>query len=274
MEAVGGWACGSASDTGRRRRNEDALLAGPLVFAVADGMGGHEAGDLAARIVVEHLGSLDPTVPLQRHALMDEVRRANRAIAATAATAGTEMGTTITGLAMMDGDPDRLLVFNVGDSRVYRMRSGFLTQLTRDHSVVQELIDRGVLTHQEVAHHPERSVITRSLGYPTDPEIDWWLERPAPGDRYLITSDGLTNELDPMAIGRLLDRTPSSQRCADDLVAAALEAGGRDNITVIVVDRVGSLHRTDASIDADTAPRSLVEATAPAASPSPEPKHP
>lgn len=275
MGAITGWACGSTSDTGRRRpRNEDALLAGPVVFAVADGMGGHEAGDLAALTAVEHLGSLDPTRPLQRHALLDELRRANQAIAAAAAAASSQMGTTITGIAVMDGDPDRLLVFNVGDSRVYRMRAGFLTQLTRDHSVVQELVDAGVLAPQEVAHHPDRHVLTRSLGCPTDPEIDWWLERPARGDRYLIASDGLTNELNSFAIGGILDRESSPQRCADALIAAALEAGGRDNITVIVVDRVTSLHHTDASFDADTAPRTLLEVTVPAALPGPAPQNP
>lgn len=234
---------GSATDRGRvRALNEDALLAHPPVFLVADGMGGHEAGDVASRLAVEEfakLAGLTTVDPADLHACF---RRAAQRI--RAAFERREGGTTVAGVAF--GETDGVahwLVFNVGDSRVYRWSGGELAQLTVDHSVVQELVDSGSLSRAAAEHHPERHVLTRALGTGADPEPDYWMLPAQPGDRILVCSDGVTGELAPADLAAVLARTEGAGAAAVELVRRAVEAGGRDNATAVVVDAAPSTER-------------------------------
>ena len=228
---------GSATDRGRvRQLNEDSLLAYPPVFLVADGMGGHAAGDLASRLAVEEFSQLAG----RSTASADEVHACFRRMAlrlrATVTTDRTA-GTTVAGVVIAASDGGSYwLVFNIGDSRVYRLAGGDLTQISVDHSVVQELVDSGAINADEARGHPERHVITRAVGMAEEPEPDYWLIPAGTADRLLICSDGLTSELDDDAILRVLVSVGDPQEAATTLVAEALAAGGRDNITAVVVD--------------------------------------
>jgi PPM family protein phosphatase len=228
---------GSATDRGRvRRLNEDAMLAEAPVFLVADGMGGHAAGDVASRVTVEEFAVLAGRPSVTHEDVQGCFVRAAERIRATVG-AGRTAGTTVAGVALapQDGDP-YWLVFNVGDSRVYRLADGSLEQVSVDHSVVQELVDAGRIAPHEAAGHPERHVITRAVGTGALPNPDYWLLPAGPADRMLLCSDGLTQELDDDAIRYLLMDQPEPQTAAQILVQAAVEAGGRDNVTVVVVD--------------------------------------
>ncbi len=240
-----------------RSRNEDALVAGPSIFAVADGMGGHDAGDVASAMTIETLSSLAAT-ELDRSALLDAVRSANRAVTAEGARLANGMGTTLTGLAVTseNGRAVDVVVFNVGDSRTYALHHGRLERLTHDHSVVQELVDAGRLSADEAERHPDRNVITRSLGAEPSVEIDWVARKPRQGDRYLVCSDGLTKEVAENELAAVLAQVPEPQVAADLLLAAALQSGGRDNVTAIVVDVVAVTEpAVRTGLDDDTAPR-------------------
>ena len=228
---------GSATDRGRVREvNEDALLAYPPVFLVADGMGGHDAGDLASRIAVEEFAQLAG----QPAASSDDVHacfsRTSTRIR-TEFTRGRQGGTTVAGVAVTEHDGGWYwLVFNVGDSRVYRWSDGALTQVSVDHSVVQELMDAGDLTPAAARRHPERHVLTRALGTGEPPEPDYWLLPAGVDDRLLICTDGLTRELTDAEIGAVLHGVDDPQDAAARLVQEALARGGRDNVSAVVVD--------------------------------------
>lgn len=253
---------GAATHPGRvRSRNEDAMLNGPYVFAVADGMGGHDAGDVAARTLVSTLEPVAHNSRLARRDVLSAIRTGDDRIHELARTTTSGMGTTITGVALTGGDDHPLLVFNVGDSRVYRLRGDTLSRLTHDHSVVQELIDAGVISTEAARTHPERNVITRAIGTGERPDIDWWQLRPSKGDRMLITSDGLLRELEMGEITSILLTSENPQQAADALVDAAVEAGGRDNITVVVIDikDTGPVTWSDDGLDVDTADRPLTQ---------------
>jgi PPM family protein phosphatase len=232
---------GSATSVGRvRDHNEDALLDEGLVFAVADGMGGHAAGEVASRIAVEALGHLVDHPPSRADDVAAVLREANDGILRSQEHDPGQrgMGTTVTGLTVLDpgsGDGEQWLVFNIGDSRVYRVAGDRIDQLTRDHSEVRELLDAGLIDEEEAARHPMRNIITRSLGSGHAPEPDVWVRPPEPGERYLVCSDGLSNELDDAEILRVVLEHPEPQAAADELVAAAVRAGGRDNVSVVVV---------------------------------------
>lgn len=253
-------AWGAATHTGRRARNEDSYLANPPLFAVADGMGGHAAGDVASRMAVDALERAAASLPLTRPSVLGAIRDADRSIHEHAATASSVgMGTTLCGVAFTGGDgSDQVVVFNVGDSRAYRLRGALLERLTHDHSVVQELIDAGRLQDGKEHTHPERHVITRSLGSDELLEIDWVSQLPHAGDRYLVTSDGLTKELRDEAIADLLRSGEGPQPVADLLVEHTVSLGARDNVTVVVVDvlavRPGPTSHQD-HLDGDTNPR-------------------
>ncbi|HEY2277786.1 MAG TPA: protein phosphatase 2C domain-containing protein [Streptosporangiaceae bacterium] len=225
---------GAATSTGRVRQfNEDSYLARPPLYAIADGMGGHAAGDLASALAIETLTECAREGPLSVPAVLAALEAADQAIARHE-PAG--MGTTVTGLASLETAGDHhLMVFNVGDSRVYRFAGGHLDQVTVDHSEVQELVRAGKLTRDQARTHPRRNVITRALGSGRPLRADHWLLPAIAGDRYLLCSDGLSGELpDDLILPLLAGAGP--QQAATALVDAANDAGGRDNITVIVVD--------------------------------------
>ncbi len=232
---------GAASHTGLvRERNEDSALITQDVFAVADGMGGHAAGDVASRIAVAALMRLAAQQNVASSAdVLAAIAESNRDIldAVDADGRQTGMGTTLTGVAIIDrgGDPS-WAVFNVGDSRVYRFADDTLTQVTTDHSEVEELVAAGRLTQAEAKFYARRNVVTRSLGTQPAPRPDVWTIAPDGPERFLICSDGLTLELDDTEIAEVLRSEPQAQRAADRLVAEALAAGGRDNVTVLVID--------------------------------------
>jgi serine/threonine protein phosphatase PrpC len=231
---------GTATDVGRvRSLNEDSLLAVPTLFVVADGMGGHAAGEVASRLAVGEFARLAEQAPVSADDLAETVRLANEHILTEGAERGDRygMGTTLTGVGVVSTeDGEQLAVFNVGDSRVYRFSEGRLDQVTVDHSAVQELVDAGRLTPQAARTHPRRNVVTRSLGSQPSPAPDVWLVPPVAGDRFLVCSDGLTGELEDPAIAELLGASPDPQAAADELVRQAVAAGGHDNVTVVVLD--------------------------------------
>jgi protein phosphatase len=226
---------GVDTSVGRVRRvNEDSYLAVPPIYAVADGMGGHGSGDVASRLAVEVLARSVMLRPLFTEAVLHALEEANRVIVEH--DGPNRMGTTVTGLAGLETmGGDRLMVFNVGDSRVYRLGADRIEQLTVDHSEVQELVLAGVLTPEQARTHPRRNVVTRALGGGLELVADHWLVPATGGDRFLICSDGLFGELPDEAMAPLL-AIADPQRAAETLVAAANDAGGHDNITALVVD--------------------------------------
>jgi protein phosphatase len=246
---------GAATSVGRVRQvNEDSYLAVPPLFVVADGMGGHGAGDLASRIAIEEMSACAALRPLFAEAVLTSLEQANRHIIER--DAANRMGTTVTGLAALEtAGGDHLMVFNIGDSRVYRLTGNRFEQLTVDHSEVQELVLAGVITREQARTHPRRNVVTRALGSDTGLLPDHWLLPAIGGDRYLICSDGLFSELPDEVILPLLS-VGSPQQAAEALVAAANDAGGRDNVTVIVVD----IDSDDDGVDEATLPREVLTA--------------
>lgn len=248
---------GSATDRGRvRSLNEDSLLACPPVFLVADGMGGHDAGNVASRIVVDAFSALvghDTATPDAVHDAF-----ANAGVRMRETLGARLGGTTVAGVAVTEVDgAEYWLIFNIGDSRVYRVSDGSLAQVSVDHSVVQELIDTGEITAADARVHPERHVITRAVGTGSEPDPDYWLLPVAAHDRLMLCSDGLTSELDDPTILQALTTLDDPQQAADWLVGAAVEAGGRDNVTVVVVDVAST--RADLPIDDATVTRGSLE---------------
>jgi serine/threonine protein phosphatase PrpC len=235
---------GSATDTGRvRARNEDAVLAQAPVFLVADGMGGHLGGEVASQMTVDTFREIlgRPTlVAADIPALLQDANEAIR-LRARVDPAVSDMGTTAVGLAMVTEDGgDYWLAFNVGDSRIYRLQGGVLHQITVDHSYVQDLVAAGRIAPEEARTHPERNIVTRVLGVQDHPVPDFWVFPPEPGERFLICSDGLTGELDDDVLAHLLSVDAPPFELARLLVETANRAGGRDNISVIVVDVAGA----------------------------------
>ena len=229
-------AWGSATDTGKvRTLNEDALMALSPIFLVADGMGGHDSGDVASRIVVDECSVLvgRPFVTIED--LEGCFQRAATRMRET--LTGRHGGATVAGAAIaMHDDAAYWLVFNIGDSRVYRMVDGELAQVSVDHSVVQELLDAGSLSIDDAPAHADRHVVTRALATDSVSEPDYWMIPATRDDRLLICSDGLTDELTDAQVHAILSTVTDAQDAAEALVAAALEAGGRDNVSVVVVD--------------------------------------
>jgi len=218
----------------RRRRNEDAHVVQPPLFAVADGMGGAQAGEIASRIAAAALRDSDAETG--EDAVVALIQEANRRVYEAAASddARAGMGTTMTA-ALVEGHAVR--IGHVGDSRAYRVRDGVLEQLTEDHSLVAELVRSGKLSPEEADVHPQRSVITRVLG--TDPEVDvdTFDVESRPGDLFMICSDGLTSMVDDDAILAVLQqRGRTLEQRARGLVDAANRGGGEDNITVILFE--------------------------------------
>jgi protein phosphatase len=222
------------TDTGRQRReNEDSAYVRAPVFVVADGMGGAQAGEVASRIAIEAFehGLPDSGSPEER--LADRVREANRQIYdRSRAEHGREgMGTTLTAAYVDDA---QLAIAHVGDSRAYLFRDGELTRLTQDHSLVDELVRQGKLTEEQAAEHPQRSIITRALGPERDVDVDTWTYPVRAGDVLLLCSDGLTSMIGEERIAEILASVESLDEVGTRLIREANEAGGRDNITVVL----------------------------------------
>jgi serine/threonine protein phosphatase PrpC len=230
--------CGVRSDIGLQREdNEDAAYAGARLLAVADGMGGHAAGEVASAAVIEALRPLDTQVPAGEmlNALDHAVRRANSAlrdiVKANPSLSG--MGTTLTAL-LWSGS--QLGLVHIGDSRAYLVRDGEVFQITNDHTIVQSLLDDGKITAEEVASHPQRMLLLRALTGDHDSGPDLQLRQTRPGDRYLLCSDGLHTVVAAAAITRILLTVADPDKAAADLMALAMEGGAPDNITCIVAD--------------------------------------
>lgn len=235
---TGRW--GTATDTGAvRRHNEDSLLASPPIFLVADGMGGHDAGDVASAMVVASFAGLLGRPMVSEEDVRQAVVHARQSVTEYFELSGRSGGSTLTGIAVSSVDGEAaVVVVNIGDSRTYRLSGGVLEQLSKDHSTVQELVDSGAIQPIEARTHPERNVITRAISPSADSEPDVWSVPARVGDRYLVCSDGLTGELTDAEIRGVLLTCDDPQAAASALVAGALANRGRDNITVVVVDVV------------------------------------
>ena len=238
-----------------RRINEDSLLAAPPLFIVADGMGGHAFGDRASQTAVHTFASeFAADVAATPERILETLRLANDAVielTADEGPGGAISGTTLTGVALVESDDDDLraaynwMAFNVGDSRTYVWDGDSLTQLSVDHSAVQEMVDLGLITRREAELHPDRNIVTRALGADVEVDADVWLVPLAGHQTFVLCSDGLTKELSDADIARIIatsdaerrndSQTPSAT-LAERLVDAAVAAGGTDNVTVVVVE--------------------------------------
>jgi protein phosphatase len=222
------------TDVGRQRHaNEDAFFRGAPLFAIADGMGGAQAGEVASRIAVETFEAGAEAIAAPERRLEELVREANRRIydAAQSDEALRGMGTTLTSAFVGD---DEVSIGHVGDSRAYRLRAGRLEQLTHDHSLVAELERTGQLEPGQAEHHPQKSIITRALGPEPDVQVDTHTHSARAGDVYLLCSDGLTSMLSDAEVEGILRGAGSLEQAAQALVRAANQSGGKDNITVIL----------------------------------------
>lgn len=228
---------GGATDQGRiRANNQDAMYADSGLFVVADGMGGHQGGEVAANLAVRTIANAERS---DREQLREAITEANRVVHQTALEEPElhGMGTTLTTLAVsQEADSHQFVILNVGDSRVYRYRDGELEQLTEDHSYVAELVRRGELDDQAAEVHPYRNMLTRAIGVHAEVEIDEWLLEPVAGDRFMLCSDGLTNEVADLEIAEQLGLGQDPSTTAKALVGLANQRGGRDNSTVLIVD--------------------------------------
>lgn len=260
-----------------RATNEDSILNVSPIYMVADGMGGHNAGEVASAIAVEEFEKLT----IQENVTVEQLGEALRSAATRIGELGGEStlgaGTTVAVVAtMVLDDVGYWVVLNLGDSRVYRLSGDIFEQVSVDHSVVQELMDRGELTPAQAKVHPYRHMVTRALGAGPESDPDYWLIPAEVGDRMLICSDGLTGEVDDAGIEQLLRRPTDVRTLSHELVSRALDAGGHDNISVVLVEAVevvgqplitentaGSSSSADQEdefeIDEDTLPRALRE---------------
>jgi serine/threonine protein phosphatase PrpC len=252
------------TDTGRQRHaNEDAFFAEAPLFAVADGMGGAQAGEVASRIAAEAFGTADDRDEAPERYLTRVVRAANERIHRLAERDASRsgMGTTLTAALIGDGE---VSFAHVGDSRAYVYRDGDLKRLTSDHSLVEELRRQGRLTEAQAEEHPQRSIITRALGPEPEVEVDTLTYPARPGDVFVLCSDGLTTMVPEARIARILERSPDLDSAVSRLVREANDGGGRDNITVVAF-------RLDEAAVAAEEPPTLIsppaEEAAPAAAP-------
>ena len=241
------WA--GATAVGRvRQGNEDAFLAETSVFVVADGMGGHNAGEVASELAVTTMRYALRDKVTTTEQLRELVQTANTTIYTASLDDSTQrgMGTTLTALLTIPDINDRVLIANVGDSRTYVLRDGVLSRITTDHSYVQELVNEGVITADDARKHPQKNIVTRALGIDRYVAVDVFSHDVQPGDRFLLCSDGLVDEVTDAHIADILAANEVPTDAATALVLAANDLGGRDNITLVVVDVL--------PIDADAAP--------------------
>ena len=230
---------GASTDVGMvRQQNEDSFLAEETLFVVADGMGGHNAGEVASALAVTTLkaGARSGIDSVER--FRELVQQANTAIYTASLDDSTQsgMGTTLTALSIVAGEEPRVLVANVGDARTYMWRNGALTRLSVDHSYVQELVNEGIITPEEARVHPRRNIVTRALGIDRSVVVDVFSHLVRTGDRIVLCSDGLVDEVSDADIAVVLGQHSDPQDTSEALVMVANTAGGRDNTTVIVID--------------------------------------
>ena len=235
-------AWGAATDTGRRRaHNEDSYLVRSPIFVVADGMGGHSAGDIASRAVVTRVNEAVTGHFTDADTIETGLRSATGDIGLAVDEKKLGVGTTVTGAALsLQGGEPFWTIFNVGDSRVYLFEHNELIQVSVDHSVVQELVDAGIIRAEDAESHPDSNVITRAVGFNLEAVPDYWVVPVREGLRLLLCSDGLTKELPHQTIRDLMAERLSAQDTVDALVDAAVAAGGRDNVTTVVIDVIES----------------------------------
>jgi protein phosphatase len=222
------------TDTGRQRKdNEDNAFARAPLFVVADGMGGAQAGEVASQIAIEAFQAALPESGSPEERLATRAQDANRRIYEISSTEHDRagMGTTLTAVYVDDAE---LAVAHVGDSRAYLFRDGELGRLTQDHTLVEELLRRGKLTEEQAAEHPQRSIITRALGVDPEVDVDTRTYSARAGDVVLLCSDGLTSMISEKQVAAVLNHEPDLDRAAEQLIAEANAAGGRDNITVVL----------------------------------------
>lgn len=235
---------GAATDTGTLRvQNEDSFLAQDGMFVVADGMGGHNAGEVASAMAIKMLGDAQKAGVTDANQLSEVIKQINKAIFQASAdqTDQRGMGTTLTALALTPSNRNSevsVSVANIGDSRTYLLRNGEFRQVSVDHSYVQELVSEGLITKEEARTHARRNIVTRALGIEPNVAVDTWTLPLINGDRYILCSDGLVDEVTDEAIEQCVKQPISPQKLADQLVVIANQNGGRDNITVVVVDVV------------------------------------
>ena len=230
---------GAFSDVGMvRQQNEDSFLAEETLFVVADGMGGHNAGEVASALAVTTLKAGARLGIDDAEVFRELVQQANSAIYTASLDDSTQsgMGTTVTALSIVEGEEPRVLVANVGDSRAYLWRSGALSRLSVDHSYVQELVNEGIITPEAARVHPRRNIVTRALGIDRSVNVDVFTHFVRTGDRIVLCSDGLVDEVADVEIAKVLGQHSDPQETAEALVMVANTNGGRDNTTVIVVD--------------------------------------
>jgi len=230
------WA--SVTHTGRRREiNQDAMLTAFPLFIVADGMGGHLGGEIASASTVDRLRGVVEAGPVSAKSIEKGLARAVKDIATHPGTTDDGTGTTLTGVYLDEAHkPPQWVTLNIGDSRVYLLRENTLIQITTDHSVVQELVAAGRLSPEEAENHPYGNVITRAVGPSEGARPDYVRLDVADGDRFVICSDGLTKELTDFGIQHFLDAHADPAEAVAAMLEAALENGGRDNVTIIVLD--------------------------------------
>ena len=230
---------GASTDVGMvRQQNEDSYLAEENLYVVADGMGGHNAGEVASALAVTTLkaGARSGIDSVER--FRELVQQANTAIYTASLDDSTQsgMGTTLTALSIVAGEEPRVLVANVGDARTYLWRNNALTRLSVDHSYVQELVNEGIITPEEARVHPRRNIVTRALGIDRSVVVDVFSHLVRTGDRIVLCSDGLVDEVSDADIAIVLGQHSDPQDTSEALVMVANTAGGRDNTTVIVID--------------------------------------
>ena len=249
---------GVATDTGNvRAQNEDSYLVGDNIFAVADGMGGHNAGEVASALATSLLREKSISQQLTPEWFVESISEINHTIHSSAAenTERRGMGTTLCALGLVTPVGEsvpQISLANVGDSRIYLARMGQFRQLTVDHSYVQELVSEGLITEDEAHTHPRRNIVTRALGIDQRVAVDSWLIPLVSGDRFVLCSDGLVDEVTKSDIAELVQRGMPPQETAAALVAQAKRNGGRDNITVIVIDATDGTQPASAIPDVGT----------------------
>jgi protein phosphatase len=230
---------GASTDVGMvRQQNEDSYLAEENLYVVADGMGGHNAGEVASALAVTTLKAGARTGIDSVERFRELVQQANTAIYTASLDDSTQsgMGTTLTALSIVAGEEPRVLVANVGDARTYMWRNGALTRLSVDQSYVQELVNEGIITPEEARVHPRRNIVTRALGIDRSVVVDVFSHVVRTGDRIVLCSDGLVDEVSDADIAIVLGQHSDPQDTSEALVMVANTAGGRDNTTVIVID--------------------------------------